>query len=64
MLTRAAGRVVSRDELSAVLHQRESTPYERSLDVHVSHLRKKLEALDNTIIRTVRGIGYSCSVDN
>jgi len=64
VLTRAAGRVVSRDELSAVLHQRESTPYERSLDVHVSHLRKKLEALDNTIIRTVRGIGYSCSVDN
>ena len=64
VLTRAAGRVVSRDELSAVLHQRESTPYERSLDVHVSHLRRKLEALDNTIIRTVRGIGYSCSVDN
>ena len=64
VLTRAAGRVVSRDELSAVLHQRESTPYERSLDVHVSHLRKKLEGLDSTIIRTVRGIGYSCSVDN
>ena len=37
VLTRAAGRVVSRDELSAVLHQRETTPYERSLDVHVSH---------------------------
>jgi two-component system response regulator CpxR len=64
VLTRASGRIVSRDELSAVLHQRESTPYERSLDVHVSHLRKKLEAFDDSIIRTVRGIGYSCSVDN
>jgi DNA-binding response OmpR family regulator len=63
VLTRASGRVVSRDELSAVLHQRESTPYERSLDVHVSHLRKKLEAFDGSIIRTVRGIGYSCSLE-
>jgi two-component system response regulator CpxR len=63
VLTRAAGRVVSRDELSAVLHQREATPYERSLDVHVSHLRKKLEAFDGSMIRTVRGVGYSCSVE-
>jgi two-component system response regulator CpxR len=64
VLTRASGRVVSRDELSAVLHQRESTPYERSLDVHVSHLRKKLETIGGEIIRTVRGVGYSCSVGN
>jgi len=62
VLTRASGRVVSRDELSTVLHQREATPYERSLDVHVSHLRKKLEAFDGSMIRTVRGVGYSCSV--
>jgi two-component system, OmpR family, response regulator CpxR len=63
VLTRASGRVVSRDELSAVLYQREATPYERSLDVHVSHLRRKLEAFDGSIIRTVRGVGYSCSVE-
>ena len=63
VLTRAAGRVVSRDELSAVLHQREATPYERSLDVHVSHLRKKLDACGQVIIRSVRGVGYLCSVD-
>jgi DNA-binding response OmpR family regulator len=49
---------VSRDELTAVLHQRESNPYERSLDVHISHLRKKLERGDMTPIRTVRGVGY------
>ena len=57
-LVRAAGRVVSRHELAAVLYQRESTPYERSLDVHISHLRKKLECGDRVQIRTVRGVGY------
>jgi two-component system response regulator CpxR len=40
------------------LHQRESNPYERSRDVHISHLRKKLERGDMTPIRTVRGVGY------
>lgn len=58
LLVRSAGRVVSRNELAAVLYQRESTPYERSLDVHISHLRKKLERGDSLQIRTVRGVGY------
>jgi len=58
LLVRAAGRVVSRNELAAVLYQRESTPYERSLDVHISHLRKKLERGGRVQIRTVRGVGY------
>ncbi len=57
-LIRSAGRVVSRDELSAVLYQRESTPYERSLDVHISHLRKKLDRPERQLIRTERGVGY------
>jgi two-component system response regulator CpxR len=57
-LMRSAGRAVSRDELMAILYQRESTPYERSLDVHISHLRKKLESADRTLIQTVRGVGY------
>jgi two-component system response regulator CpxR len=60
VLMRAGGRIVSRDELSAVLYQRETTPYERSLDVHVSHLRRKLEDVGWTAIRTVRGQGYIC----
>jgi two-component system response regulator CpxR len=58
ILMRSAGRTVSRDELSAILYQRESKPYERSLDVHISHLRKKLEGADRILIHTVRGIGY------
>ncbi len=57
VLLAAAGRVVSRDELVSVLHQRESSPFERSLDVHISHLRRKLEPRRD-VIRTVRGVGY------
>ena len=58
ILARAAGRTVSRDELTGALHQRPSTPYERSLDVHMSHLRKKLEQGNQVLIRTIRGVGY------
>lgn len=58
VLMRMAGRVVSRDELAAVLYHREATPYERSIDVHISHLRRKLETGEGTLIRTVRGVGY------
>ena len=58
VLARSAGRVVTRDELTAVLYQRRATPYERSLDVHISHLRKKLERDERSLIRTVRGVGY------
>jgi two-component system response regulator CpxR len=58
ILMRSAGRVVSRDEIATVLYQRELTPYERSVDVHISHLRKKLERPGAEIIRTVRGVGY------
>jgi two-component system response regulator CpxR len=58
LLMRSAGRVVSRDELAAILHHRQSLPWERSLDVHISHLRKKLESAGKAPIRTVRGVGY------
>ena len=63
VLLRSAGRIVSRDELTGVLYQRQTTPYERSLDVHVSHLRRKLEGVGWTAIRTVRGQGYICVND-
>ncbi|PYR01142.1 MAG: DNA-binding response regulator, partial [Acidobacteria bacterium] len=58
LLMRSAGRIVSRDEIAAILYQRETTPYERSVDVHVSHLRKKLERPHQPVIRTIRGAGY------
>src|SRR5271165_5266316 len=57
LLVRSAGRVVSRQELTIVLYQRPATPFDRVLDVHVSHLRKKL-GVRGDLIRTVRGVGY------
>jgi DNA-binding response OmpR family regulator len=57
MLMRSAGRVVSRDEITVALFEREANPYDRNLDVHVSHLRKKLEG-GRSLIRTIRGVGY------
>lgn len=56
-LLRQAGQVVSRDQLMTVLYQREASPFERSLDVHISHLRKKLGD-SRDLIRTIRGAGY------
>jgi DNA-binding response OmpR family regulator len=56
-LMRAAGRVVSRDELMLAVCRREASPFDRSLDVHISHLRRKLER-QRALIRTVRGVGY------
>jgi two-component system response regulator CpxR len=58
VLVRAVGRTVTRDELTTVLYRRPATPYERSLDVHISHLRKKLEGGGRPTIRTIRGVGY------
>ena len=57
MLMRSAGRIVSRDEITLALFKREATPYDRFLDVHISHLRKKLDG-GRKLIRAVRGVGY------
>lgn len=56
-LMRSAGSVVSRDELMEELYGRKATPFDRSVDMHISHLRKKLEG-DKPLIKTVRGVGY------
>lgn len=61
LLMRAAGRAVSRDALSAVVHQRPANPFERSLDVHVSRLRGKLDG-SGIAIRALRGVGYQLVV--
>jgi two-component system response regulator CpxR len=57
-LARSPGRIVSRDALAAALYQREMGPFERSMDVHISHLRKKLDNGEGALIHTVRGAGY------
>ena len=56
-LMRNAGRVVSRDGLMESLYNRKATPFDRSIDMHVSHLRRKLEG-GKPVIKTIRGVGY------
>ncbi len=56
-LMRNAGRVVSRDGLMEGLYNRKATPFDRSIDMHVSHLRRKLEG-ERPVIKTIRGVGY------
>jgi DNA-binding response OmpR family regulator len=64
-LARAAGRVLSRDHLMDALKGEEFESFDRSIDVHISKLRAKLE--DNPkeprYIRTVRGVGYVLARD-
>jgi len=57
MLMRSAGRVLSRDALMENFYNRKATAYDRSIDMHISHLRKKLEH-GSTLIKTIRGVGY------
>jgi len=57
MLMRSAGRVLSRDALMENFYNRKATPFDRSIDMHVSHLRKKIEK-GGTLIKTIRGVGY------
>jgi two-component system response regulator CpxR len=60
LLMRSAGKVVSRDDLMEHLYNRKATAFDRSIDMHVSHLRKKLET-GHPLIKTIRGVGYQFS---
>jgi two-component system response regulator CpxR len=60
MLMRSAGRVLSRDALMENFYNRKATPFDRSIDMHISHLRKKLDRGDS-LIKTIRGVGYQFS---
>jgi two-component system, OmpR family, response regulator CpxR len=60
LLLQRAGSVVSREELVRAALQRSFTPADRSIDMHVSNLRKKLgePGKSSEYIKTVRGAGY------
>ena len=60
MLMRSAGRVLSRDSLMENFYNRKATPFDRSIDMHISHLRKKLDR-GESLIKTIRGVGYQFS---
>jgi two-component system, OmpR family, response regulator len=53
-------RVLSRDQLLDLARSRVATPFDRSVDVQVSRLRRKLERGHDgsALIKTVRGVGY------
>ena len=55
-----ANRVLSRDRLLTLTRNREWEPYDRSIDIRIARLRRKIEAdpAKPAAIRTVRGAGY------
>ena len=59
-LAKRAGRVVAREGLLAAAGRDDVTVSERTVDVHVSHLRQKLgdDSRAPVLIKTVRGVGY------
>jgi len=59
-LLAAAGLVVTREALVRTVLGREPSVFDRSIDMHISHLRKKLghRAGEAERIKTVRGVGY------
>lgn len=59
-LMRADKVVMSKDDLSIIVLGRRREPYDRSIDVHAGHLRRKIAAAtgERMDIETVRGIGY------
>ncbi len=64
-LCRHAGRVLSRDFLLDATRGREAGPFDRTVDVQVGRLRRKLEGDDaapQSIIKSVRGAGYLLAV--
>lgn len=59
-LARDAGKIVKKEDLSEKVLERSLSPYDRSLDMHVSNLRKKLGPRGDggERIKTVRSVGY------
>jgi two-component system OmpR family response regulator len=60
VLARHAGRVLSRDYLLEQTRRRPAGPFDRTIDVQVGRMRRKLEAdpQDPRFIKSVRGVGY------
>jgi len=60
LLLLSAGRIVRRDDLVKAVLGRQLSTYDRSIDMHISHLRKKLghRMGDVDRLKTVRGVGY------
>ena len=60
-----ANRVLSRDQLLTLTRNREWEPFDRSIDIRIARLRRKIEPdpARPSVIRTVRGAGYLFAAD-
>jgi two-component system, OmpR family, response regulator CpxR len=65
LLVRADTKTVTRDELMTQALGRRLLPTDRSLDTHVSNLRRKLQkATDRVTVQSVRGTGYALALSS
>jgi DNA-binding response OmpR family regulator len=65
VLAERAGRVLSREQLVDLVRGNAEDAFDRSIDVHISHLRRKLgdDPKYPALLKTVRGIGYVFAPD-
>ena len=58
-------RVLSRDQLMEIIHNRDAGPFDRTIDVQIGRLRKKIadDPVQPRIIKAVRGLGYQLTVE-
>ena len=64
-LAERAGRVLTREQLVDIVRGSAEEAFDRSVDVHISHLRAKLgdDPRNPTLIKTVRGVGYMLALE-
>ena len=60
ILCEQAGRILSRDQLLQRTHHRDAGPFDRTIDVQIGRLRRKMgdDGKEPRIIKSVRGAGY------
>jgi len=65
-LLKHAGKVIKKEDLSETVLERKLSPFDRSLDMHISNLRKKLGVREDQSerIKTIRSVGYIYTLPN
>jgi len=65
VLAERAGRVLSREQLLVLVHGAADEAFDRSIDVHISRLRHKLQddPRNPKVLKTIRGVGYMLTPD-
>ena len=64
MLCEQSGRILSRDQILQRTHHRDAGPFDRTIDVQIGRLRRKLgdDGKEPRVIKSVRGAGYLLAV--